>query len=433
MGDSARPLRVFVTANGCPENRLDAAQHRELLCAAGWEPVSTPAQADLVVFSACGLTTGCEADSLAILRVLKQSMPGTARLVVCGCLTKIDPTGLSREFDGPTLPPDSPQSLAALLGERDAAIPHPTAPLPTCRLAASLNGVSRAPLASTLRRITFDGLAERALKRIEHLRAHDSPALSDCPAGAYFIKIGTGCQGECAYCAVRIARGTITSRPPADIMAQFRDGLARGYTDFVLLGTDQGSYGRDIGTDLAHLLRTMTAEPGEFTLRIRNLEPMGLIAMFDRLRPAFDSGHISLIATPVQTGSDRVLQLMKRHYSIADFAACIRTLNAAYPQIRLRTQVMVGFPQETEEDFRASARLLDELRFDYVEVYCYSPRPNTEAASMPGQVPEHVKAARYRRLLCKVLSQHFRRRLLPGTRAAQAHSGAASARLASPD
>jgi threonylcarbamoyladenosine tRNA methylthiotransferase CDKAL1 len=416
-----RPRRAYVAANGCPENRIDAATHGEFLRASGYEPAASLSEADLVFFSACGVTDACEEDSLRIVRVLKAGMQPTAELVVGGCLTRIDPRRLAEVFDGTTVPPDTPDALGALIGAPTGTpFPRPNAPLATCRLGRCANHNPHQSWLARLRKVTPSAFAERAFERLDRVRAHRSLSISDCPPGAYFIKVGTGCQNECAYCAVRLSRGRIVSMPPHEVMARFRQGLTRGYQQFVLLGTDQGSYGADIGTDLASLLSEMIQERGEYAIRIRNLEPMGLIAKFDRLRPIFASGRISLISSPVQTGSERLLRLMKRPYSIADFGECLRALRRDYPGILLRTQVMVGFPGETDDDFRATLGMLDELHFDYVEVYRFSPRPNTLAAAMPDQVPDGVKAARHRRLLAKVVFQQLTDRApLRGLRAAR--------------
>jgi len=411
MKDAPVSKRAFVAANGCPENRIDAAAHGEFLRACGWDIAPSEDAADLVFFSACGLTQACEDDSIRAIQALKRNMRPSALLVVGGCLTRINPRRLSEVFGGPMVPPDRPRALAALIGASpDVRVPRPSAPLPTCWLGTRSNGGAPRFTLSRLRRISPGRIAENALECVYRIQFSRSLARGENPPGACFIKVGSGCQGHCAYCAVKLSRGQIVSKPPNEVLDGFRDGLARGCRDFVLLGTDQGSYGADIGTDLPSLLHCMIAEPGDYSIRIRNLEPMGLIAMFPQLEPAFASGRIALVSTPVQTGSDRMLQRMKRHYSIADFSACVRTLNTRYPNIRVLTQVMVGFPGETEEDFRATLRLLDDLRFDFVEVYCFSPRPNTEAAAMADQVPEDVKTSRHWRILWKVVPEQARRR-----------------------
>jgi len=414
MNHAPAPKRAFVAANGCPENRIDAAAHGEFLRACGWDIVPSEGAADLVFFSACGVTQACEDDSMRAIQALKKNMRPSALLVVGGCLTRINPRRLSEVCGGPIVPPDRPRALAALVGASpDVHVPRPSAPLAACRLGATSNGDAPGVALSRLRRISPARLAENALERLYRIQVHRSAARGENPPGACFIKVGSGCQGQCAYCAVKLSRGEIVSKPPNEVLDAFREGLARGCKDFVLLGTDQGSYGADIGTDLPSLLYRMIAEPGDYSIRIRNLEPMGLIAMFPQLEPAFASGRIALVSSPVQTGSDRMLQRMKRHYSIADFGACVRTLNTDYPNVRVRTQVMVGFPGETDEDFQATLRLLDDLRFDFVEVYCFSPRPNTEAAAMPDQVPDHLRTSRHWRILWKVVRQHARRSMAP--------------------
>jgi tRNA A37 methylthiotransferase MiaB len=133
--------------------------------------------------------------------------------------------------------------------------------------------------------------------------------------------------------------------------------------------------------------------------------------MFEELRPFFSRRKIWFLLSPAESGSDKILELMGRKYKIGDFKRCIKTINEEFSDILLRTQLMVGFPTETEEDFEKSVDLLDCLRFDWVEVYKFSPRPGTIAAKMADQIPEKTKEDRYRRLHLKALMQRPRKKV----------------------
>ncbi len=186
------------------------------------------------------------------------------------------------------------------------------------------------------------------------------------------------------------------------IMDEFREGLAQGYKNFALMGTDVCSFGRDLGYTLADLLREMVKEKGKYRIGIRNLSPMYLNQMLDDLEPIFATGKIWLTLIPTQSGSDRILKLMGRPYTIETLKETIRRLKRACPDLKIRTQIMVGFPTETKQDFAASMRLLDEVKFDYVEVYRFSSRTGTPAKKMQGRVPYGVALLREYRMKCKL-------------------------------
>jgi len=149
------------------------------------------------------------------------------------------------------------------------------------------------------------------------------------------------------------------------------------------------------------LLGEMTKEKGDYRIGLRNVNPYFLCEMFEDLRPFFGSVKIWFLSSAAESGSDRILKLMGRRYQIQDFIKCMRVLNDEYPNILLRTQLLVGFPGETNEDFQMTKKLLDELKLDWVEIYKYSPNSGTPAATMPDQVPEQTKTKRYRQLFLK--------------------------------
>jgi len=221
--------------------------------------------------------------------------------------------------------------------------------------------------------------------------------------GTYTIKISTGCSGACSFCSIKQARGTIRSRPSGEIVEDFKKGLAQRYTDFALIGTDIGDYGRDIGENLLDLLEMLVNLKGEFKIRLRNVNPRWLIPSAPQLRDLLASGKISYIQSPVQSCSENVLRLMNRGYRAEEFLRAVRTIRSASSEVFIKTQIVVGFPGETEEDFLANKRLYKSQLFNYVEVFAYSLRPNTRAEALPGQLPSAVVTARRRKLLLKSL------------------------------
>ena len=165
-------------------------------------------------------------------------------------------------------------------------------------------------------------------------------------------------------------------------MDEFKAGLSLGFKKFSLLGTDLGPYGKDLGYNLADLLTKMVNEKGDFKIGLRNIHPLFLKQMINDLVPAFATGKIWFTGVPVESGSDRILTLMKRGYSVDDFKEGIQRLKRHVRNLFISTQIIVNFPTETEREFAESMNLFEESNFDYAEIHSFSPRPVTPAADM---------------------------------------------------
>jgi MiaB/RimO family radical SAM methylthiotransferase len=232
----------------------------------------------------------------------------------------------------------------------------------------------------------------------------------------YYIKVSTGCLNSCTYCAVKISREEVKSRPIKSIIADFEKGLGKGAKDFALIGTDVGSYGREIGTDLSNLLKELLNKEGDYRIKIRNVNPRFFIEMLPSLEECFQSGKIVHIGSAAQSGSNKILKRMNRIYTIEDYKHAVRSVQTKFPDIHFRTQLMVGFPGETSEDFQKTLHLLDSIYYDFIELYKYSQRPGTLAATLDNQVSEHVIDKRHDELYVKALINMCKKRFLKGGR-----------------
>lgn len=213
------------------------------------------------------------------------------------------------------------------------------------------------------------------------------------------VTIMQGCDNYCTYCVVPYVRGPERSRPAADIIAEVETFVGQGGKEVTLLGQNVNSYGRGLSAPLSFpgLLRRLAAIPGLARLRFTTSHPRDLseelINCFAELPPLCEHIHL-----PVQAGADRVLARMKRGYSRADYLAKVKRLRQVCPGIALSTDLIVGFPGETEADFEETLALMQEAAFDSAFSFKYSPRPQTAAATYAEQVPEAVKTARLARL-----------------------------------
>jgi tRNA-2-methylthio-N6-dimethylallyladenosine synthase len=183
-----------------------------------------------------------------------------------------------------------------------------------------------------------------------------------------------------------------------DVVADARAGLCEGHREILLLATDLGAYGRDRGTTLPALLHELVGMPGDFSLGLRNVQPRHLFDMMPALQDVLRTGRIGVVLSGALSGSNRILGLMKRGYRIEEFRKAVEAIKRASPCTRITTQIIVGFPGETDEDFEESIRLVRDGTVDAFVPYAFEASPGTEAAGMSDPVPQHVVTRRYRRL-----------------------------------
>lgn len=214
-----------------------------------------------------------------------------------------------------------------------------------------------------------------------------------------WVNITYGCNNFCTYCIVPYVRGRERSRDPKAILSECKELISAGYKEITLLGQNVNSYGHDLNNiDFAGLIKEVSALDGDFRLRFMTNHPKDLTE--DLVRAIAESDKTTKsIHLPVQAGSDRILKLMNRHYTRAEYLEKIKILRKYMSDIAITTDIMVGFPTETEEDFNATVSLVEEVRFAGAFTFVYSPRSGTPAAKMDGQIPEEVSKRRIMKLV----------------------------------
>jgi tRNA-2-methylthio-N6-dimethylallyladenosine synthase len=212
-----------------------------------------------------------------------------------------------------------------------------------------------------------------------------------------------GCNNFCSYCIVPYVRGRERSRKPEDILAEIRRLVADGVVEIMLLGQNVNSYGKNLEQPLsfADLLRQINEVEGLKRIRFMTSHPKDLSDDLIRAMKECDKvcGHLHL---PLQSGSSRILKIMNRHYTKESYLELVDRIREALPDISLTTDIIVGFPGETEEDFEETLDVVRKVRYDSAFTFIYSPRTGTPAAAMPDQVPENVTKERFDRLLNEV-------------------------------
>jgi threonylcarbamoyladenosine tRNA methylthiotransferase MtaB len=360
------PTIAFSTL-GCRLNQVDTRQLQARMEDRGFRTVPFGTRADVVVVNTCTVTSRAELSDRQAVRRARRSSPH-ARVVVTGCWAQTNPADVAR-LDGVDL----------VVGNAD----KPRLPDLVATLLTSGRAVARVEV------------SDLATARIE---PPARPVHVDGRSRA-FVKIQDGCQHRCAFCIVPFARGASRSLPGEVIEAEVRRLVEDGHPEVVLTGVDLGHWGADLvpRPSLAALLERLVQVPGLRWLRLSSMLPAYFSeAVLDVLtRAPAIAPHFHL---PLQSGSDRILRLMRRPYTIAMYRRVVERLAGAIPGLGLGADAIVGFPGETDADFTATLDLVNALPFSYLHVFPYSARRGTEAAGWPGRVAPREVADRARRL-----------------------------------
>lgn len=381
---SDKPFRkgnFFITSVGCIESNLTGSLYIDYFQKNGWVQVEKAKDADLVLCATCGVTEVKVKQSIRNIHALEKELSPHSFLVVAGCIPKIIGEELRKELNPQTIIADSPQKVENLI-EHEISLDQAhansvrfkymrvrmKAVLALRRLVHFLERI-KAPLPVYVRRV---------------VDSYEDPRW-------YFINICSGCLHKCAFCAIKLAKGDVKSRSIDIIMREFRAGLDAGHRRIVLSGDDTGAYGKDIGTDFIELLRTMIAEPEDFQIFIRNLEPYWFLKNFDGLFESFKTGKIRAVTIPIQSGNDEILQTMKRAHKIQPLVDKLQLMMRETPHVLIMSHFMVGLPGEDRKAFKDTLNVIKKIRFEGIAPDWYSPHPQTLAAEMDNQVSKPVK------------------------------------------
>ena len=372
--------KFFLSTFGCRCNQADSAEMRGRLCGSNLRESQDYHDADLIVVNSCTVTRRSDQQVRQAVRRFHRENPG-AKLIVTGCYAQRDPETLA------AIP-----GVSLVLGNADRG-----------RLAEVWNDAPEAH--AKIVRSPLHAAHDYLIPGPSNLGGKTRP----------FLKLQDGCDARCSYCIVPSVRGPGRSAHPEDLLAQVRRLIAEGYQEIVLTGVHLGAYGRKLPqpTRLTDLLRRILEIPELGRLRLSSIEPM----RFDRDIVKLASEHPVFARhfhIPLQSGSDRILRLMRRPYKAAHFLHLLRYIQANLPDVGLGTDVLAGFPGETDEDFEATCDLIKESPLSYLHVFPFSAREGTDAFSMPGKVSPGVLHERSEilRRLSQAKNLEFRRRFL---------------------
>ncbi|MBI5890349.1 MAG: tRNA (N6-isopentenyl adenosine(37)-C2)-methylthiotransferase MiaB [Nitrosomonadales bacterium] len=366
--------KLYIKTYGCQMNEYDSDKMADVMRAcAGMVQTDKAEEADIILFNTCSIREKAEGkvfSDLGRARALKQANPGLL-IGVGGCVGS---------QEGETIIKRAPY-VDMVFG------PQTLHRLPQLIAARRASGKPQVD-------ISFP-----EIEKFDHLPA------AQTTHGTAYVSIIEGCSKYCTYCVVPFTRGEEMSRPFADVMREVASLTAQGVGEITLLGQNVNAYRgvTDDGdtVDFAFLLQAVAAQPEVRRLRFSTSHPR---EMTQRLIDLYATepklaGHLHL---PVQSGSDRILAAMKRGYTALEYKSTVRKLRAARPDISITSDFIVGFPGETDADFEATMKLIDDVGFDASFSFIFSTRPGTPAAEMADETPDEIKMERLRRLQTRI-------------------------------
>ncbi|EXJ13300.1 tRNA (N(6)-L-threonylcarbamoyladenosine(37)-C(2))-methylthiotransferase MtaB [Imhoffiella purpurea] len=351
---------------GCRLNEAELEAWSREFERRGFHVVGAGEPAALVVVNTCAVTQEAVRKSRQILRRAHRADP-SARLLVSGCLAALESEALARE---------SGVDLVVTNGDKDRLV-----------------GIA-------LEALSIPAMPELAIDEAASLFARGRQRA--------FLKVQDGCRYQCTFCITTQARGEERSRPIRELVETVGRLAGQGLREIVLTGVHLGGYGSDLGTDLAALIRRLLDETDIRRIRLGSLEPWDLPEGFWHL---FEDGRLMPhLHLPLQSGSDEVLRRMARRCKTDAFARLVGEGRAAVPDLNLTTDIIVGFPGETRDDWRRTLDLVRAMRFGHIHVFSFSPRAGTLAAGMPNRVDAETRKRRCQEL--QALAEELRRDLL---------------------
>lgn len=367
----------FITL-GCKVNQYDSDAMRTLFIHRGYKPVEHSEVADVYIINTCSVTSIGDRKSRQVIRKIRRNNPD-AVIAATGCYAQVAPEELEK------------------MGDVDVIVGHQ----------------NRNKIVDYIEEAEKSEKMVNAVKDIMSIREYEN--LTVDPEGEVkaraFVKVQEGCDNYCTFCIIPYARGRLKSRKQEDAVDEIKKLVEKGYREVVLTGIHLGNYGRDLknGTSLSTLVSELLKIPDLLRIRLGSIES---VELSDELINIIKNEkrvchHLHL---PLQSGSDAVLKSMNRHYRLRQYKDLIAMLREKIPNLALTTDLIVGFPGETEENFKETLNTLHELKFSAIHVFPFSKRTGTPAAMYPNQITNEEKKKRVHRVqeLEKKISKEFR-------------------------
>lgn len=356
-------MKFYIFTLGCKVNQYESQIMHENLINSGFEYTKEYNNADIIIINSCTVTSASDSKAVKLMHRVKRENPQSV-LVLTGCL--------------PQAFPNDERFIEAdiILGNKSRSILVPTIQQYLTNRVRIIN-VSKHETGDDFESMSISNFTERT-------RA--------------FVKIEDGCNRFCSYCIIPYARGRVRSKPLEELKAEIEALSKKGFKEVVLVGINLSAYGQEFNMDLSDAIETACAVEGIERVRLGSLEPermdeatIARISKQPKLCPQF---HLSL-----QSGCDATLKRMNRHYNTAEYYEIVQNLRKAFENCAITTDIMVGFPGETDEEFNESLGFAEKVAFAKVHTFAYSRRPGTVADKAENQVPESVKNIRSKEMI----------------------------------
>ena len=333
--------KIFVEAYGCSASFADSEMISGLIVNGGHTLATNPSESDLNLIVTCSVKDTTANKMMYRIKSLK-----TKPLIIAGCLAKAEQNNVEKFVEN-----------ASLLGPNS--------------LGKTLDVIN-----STLMGKKQIALEDSDLSKVGLPKVRLNSAVG-------IVEIASGCMSECTFCQTKLAKGDLSSYRLGDIVRQVQTEIKEGCKEVWLTSTDNGCYGFDIGTDLPTLVNAVSEIPKDFMIRVGMMNPMYMPRIKQNLIESYDNEKVfKFLHIPVQSGSDKVLNDMKRGHTSETFREIVKKTKERFENFTISTDIIVGFPSETEEDFQKTIALLDETKPDVVNLSKYSARPGTDAAEL---------------------------------------------------
>ena len=378
----------YITSNGCAVLLHETERISKYFKLNGWEEVGSPEKARICIITCCGVTQNEENGALKMIASLDESLSKEATFIVGGCLPGFAAEQIKAASNRAILL--TYQELDRLDGIINATVSF-----------KNVHFNVKAFFGKENHRQDDDEELALAIDRWKGGNAcHEQYEL--CTMRKYKwqsdevfqIKVSYGCPGRCTYCATKLGIGDFRSVDKNEVLTQFKEGLDKGYRHFLLIGDEIGSYGSDFGENIVVLLEEMYSLDSTVTVSIRYIHPDILVRHFESLRKFFAEGYVDYFCSAIQSASPTILKSMGRNPNLEPFIRCIEDMNTNHYPVNIHTQVIIGFPGESSDDFLLTLEALNRCNFDHININLYSPRKGTSAYILGDDVPQDVKQFR---------------------------------------
>lgn len=356
-------MKFIIKTLGCKVNSYESSVMSDLLKNAGYTEANEEEEADIAVINTCTVTNTSDSKSLKVIRHVINNNPGCI-VIVTGCFSQVNPDVL-KDLEG----------VSIILGNHD-----------------------KSKIVEYIKQYMDNNLQIDKIYDIDSVPFEDM-CLNNFDKTRAFVKIEDGCENFCSYCIIPYSRGKVRSKKKEDVLKEVTNLVKMGHKEIVLTGIHTGHYGSDLSDcDFSDLLSALCLIDGLERIRISSIEITELNDKFLEVLKN-NSKIVDHIHIPIQSGCNKTLKEMNRKYDVDYFVSKIRVIREIRTDISITTDLIVGFPNETEEDFNETLETLEKIKFSKIHVFPFSPRKGTVAASMNNQISDEIKKQRVRKVL----------------------------------